>query len=165
MEVTWNKMLAWAIGGLILMDFIVEIKAVLSPVIECASLRITNMKPIAIFYHCLFYLGDPPEFLTNACNIVRGQMDALRETGLLEAASEMVVGINGGKESDEIANLLFPNNAHRILHGLQCRNECRTIVALEQWAKTHPDWYVLYFHAKGATHAPMMDTARLGAGA
>ena len=111
------------------------------------------MKPIAIVYHCLLYLGEPPQLLTNACDIVRSQMDALRDTGLLAAASEMVVGINGGIESDEVANLLLPNKAKRILHGLQCRNECRTIFALEQWAKTHPDWYVLYFHSKGATHA------------
>ena len=110
------------------------------------------MKPIAIFYHCLFYAGTPPELITNACNIVRDQMDALKTTGLLDAASEMVVGINGGKESDEVANLLLPNKAKRILHGLQCRNECRTILAMEQWVKEHPDWYVLYFHVKGATH-------------
>lgn len=113
------------------------------------------MKPIAIFYHCLFYMGEPPELLTNACDIVRGQMNALRETGLLDAASEMVVGINGGKESDEMANLLLPDKARRVLHGLQCRNECRTILALEQWVQEHRDWYVLYFHAKGATHDPL----------
>lgn len=111
------------------------------------------MKPIAIFYHCLFFMGTPPELMSNACSIVANQMDALRETGLLDAASEMVAGINGGKESDEVANLLLPAKARRILHGLQCRNECRTILALEQWSKTHPDWYVLYFHSKGATHA------------
>jgi len=110
------------------------------------------MKPIAIFYHCLFFLGDPPKLLTNALDIVRNQMDTLQNTGLLDAASEMIVGINGGKESDEAANLVLPKKAQRVLHGLQCRNECRTILTLEQWAKTHPDWYVLYFHAKGATH-------------
>lgn len=111
-----------------------------------------RMKKISIFFHCLFYLGEPPEMLLNACQIIRGQMDAMRGTGLLDAASELIVGINGGKESDEIANLILPAKAQRVLHGMQCRNECRTLVALEKWLPGHEDWYVLYLHAKGSTH-------------
>lgn len=118
------------------------------------SSLLSFMNKICIFYHCLFYLGDPPQLLTNACDIVGNQMNALQETGLLDAASEMVVGINGGNESEAVANILIPQKARKVLHGLQCRNECRTILEMEQWSKTHPDWYILYFHAKGSTHAP-----------
>lgn len=123
--------------------------------ITFANRRITPegiMSKIAVFYHCLFYLGDPPMLLMNACETVRAQMALLRETGLIHAAAEIVVGINGGKESNEIANILIPRKAKRVLHGLQCRNECRTILALERWLPGHSDWYVLYFHAKGSTN-------------
>lgn len=78
-------------------------------------------------------------------------MSALRQTGLLDAAQEMHVGINGGKESGDVANILIPHKANRVLHGLQCRNENRTVLMLEQWLPSHKDWYVLYFHSKGAT--------------
>lgn len=109
------------------------------------------MKPIAIFYHCLFFVEqDLP--LGNAVNIVRGQMEQAKESGLLDAAAEFHVGINGGDESREVASRVLPQSAQIVMHGLQCKNECRTIRLLEEWLPGHEDWYVLYFHAKGATH-------------
>lgn len=107
---------------------------------------------ILIVYHCLIELGDPPKVLDNAVNIIREQMDALKSSGLLDAASEFIVGINGGDTSREIASLLIPSKAKIVMHGLQCRNECRTILELEKWLPGHDDWYVLYFHSKGCTH-------------
>ena len=112
------------------------------------------MNPIAIFYHCLFALGDPPVFLPNAVNIITDQMDHLKQSGLEDAATEIIVGINGGEESRPIARLLLPSKAKLVMHGLQCRNECRTILTLEQWLPGHEDWYVLWFHSKGATKPP-----------
>jgi hypothetical protein len=79
-------------------------------------------------------------------------MDTLKKSGLLDYASKFVVGINGGQESDELANLLLPPKAERILHGLDSRSENLTILEIEKWVKDNPDWNVLYFHAKGATH-------------
>lgn len=110
------------------------------------------MKPIAVFYHCLFQLGD--ELLPGALDIIYDQMTQLKETGLQDAASEIIIGVNGGAESKVYADGILPAKARVVFHGLQCRNECRTIVELEKWLPTHPDWYVLYFHAKGATHDP-----------
>jgi len=107
---------------------------------------------IAIFYHCLFYLGTPPELLDHGCEIVHMQMTRMKRTGLIDAASEIIIGINGGEESAPIGNLFLPNKATKLYHGLKTRNECRTIVAMEDWVKTHPEWYVLYLHAKGSTH-------------
>lgn len=112
------------------------------------------MRPIAVFYHCLFFLGKPPEFKPRAFDIVHEQMDLLKRSGLLESASYFLVGINGGKESDEVANLVIPDKAKRVLHGLESRAENLTIVEMEKWAKHHSGWNVLYFHAKGCTHPP-----------
>jgi hypothetical protein len=111
-------------------------------------------KPIAIFYHCLFYFGDPPELQQRALDIVTEQMDAVTKSGLMEVAAELHVGINGSNESIDLARTVFPLESTRVFHGLDCRNECLTIVMMEEWLKTHPGWYVLYFHAKGCTHGP-----------
>lgn len=110
------------------------------------------MKNIAIFYHCLFFLGQETEPLEAAPTIVREQMLRLKDSGLLAATAEFHAGINGGEESAQLASLLLPRDAQIVLHGLQCRNECRTIRMLEEWLPGHEDWYVLYFHSKGATH-------------
>lgn len=117
------------------------------------------MKPIAIFYHALFFLDSPDNLIENAATIVHGQMELLKDTGLLNAASEFHVGLNGGQESLELARLLIPSKAKITLHGLQCHNECRTLRMLEQWLPSHADWYVFYFHAKGCTH-PAEDPLR-----
>lgn len=107
---------------------------------------------IAIFYHCLFALGDPPELLPNAYAIVSDQMDKLNRSGLIEAAEEIHIGINGGEESEDFATLTLPRKAKFHFHGLHSHAENLTLVELERWLPKHPDWYVLYFHAKGATH-------------
>jgi hypothetical protein len=111
------------------------------------------MKPIAIFYHCLFFIGNPPKLLPAATGIVEEQMNALRSSGLLDAASHFLVGVNGGNESLPLIEKIIPAKATRIMHGLKCRNECRTIQAMQQWLPGREDFYVLYFHSKGATHA------------
>lgn len=115
------------------------------------------MKPICIFYHALFKLGDPPQVLPAALNVIEAQMTALRSSGLSERASQIIVGINGGEESKALAAAILPDNANLVFHGLQCHNECRTIRILEDWLPGHEDWYVLYHHSKGATHEPGHD--------
>jgi len=111
------------------------------------------MKPIAVFYHCLFYGGSPIDYLPCAIYIVREQMDDLRHSGLLEAASFMCVGVNGGRESEGWAKRVLPAKAQVVFHGTDYHNELGTIRLIEQWLPDHPGWHVLYFHAKGATHA------------
>lgn len=111
------------------------------------------MKPIALFYHCLFLGGDPPQLFPAAPAIILRQMTELEKSGLLAAASHFCVGINGGDESRKIADKCLPGTAHKVFHGLQCKNENRTILELEKWLPFHDDWNVLYFHSKGATHS------------
>lgn len=113
------------------------------------------MMPIAVFYHCLFMYGDPPQLSPVAFLVVQEQMLNLETSGLLDAASEFVVGINGPiQESLDYARILIPKKAHIISHGPDSFSENQTIVELENWLVSHPDWYVLYFHAKGCTKVP-----------
>lgn len=118
-----------------------------------------QMKPIAIFYHCLFFLGQPPKFLEASFPIVKEQMRQLRDSGLMDQAQVMVVGVNGSDESHTFAKELFPQKSHVFFNGLECRTENMTIRAMEQWVADKPGWNVLYFHSKGATH-PLGDPLR-----
>lgn len=112
---------------------------------------------IAVFYHCVFEIEG--KLLPSALEIVADQMASCKLSGLLNAADEFHVGMNAGDEG-AIFSALFPDNAQIVYHGLQCRNECRTIRLIEEWLPGHKDWYVLYFHAKGCTH-PAGDPMRL----
>lgn len=112
------------------------------------------MKPIAIFYHCLFYAGEPPTCRELACAITYGQMQEVEKSGLLDSASHIVVGVNGGEESKDLARLFIPEKANVVFHGLESKAENLTMVEIEKWAPSHPGWNVLYFHAKGCTHDP-----------
>jgi hypothetical protein len=118
---------------------------------------ITVNRPIAIFYHSLFVLGDPPQVLQSAMHVVHDQMAQLKQSGLEDAASEIYVGVNGGKESEDFASAWLPQKAKITYHGLQSRSENLTLVMMENWVKTHPNWAVLYFHAKGSSHAEGSD--------
>jgi hypothetical protein len=115
---------------------------------------------IAVFYHCLFFHGDPPELKINAYNIVSDQMQHLRSSGLLDECDEMIVGCNGGEESKEVARLIIPSKAKIVYHGLKSKSENLTIVELERWAPLHLDWNILYFHAKGCTHPADSDYSK-----
>jgi len=112
------------------------------------------MRPIAIFYHCLFVLDDPTKVSQRACSIVHEQMQALIKSGLYASASHFLAGINGGPESVIYSRLFLPHEATCVYHGLTSHAENLTIAELEKWLPDHPDWNVLYFHAKGCTHDP-----------
>lgn len=109
---------------------------------------------IAIFYHGLFFLGEPPSFLPAAASIVASQMSLIRVSGLLQAATEIHVGINGGEESKPFVSRLIWPKASVTYHGLQSHSENLTLAMLQEWVKTHPGWNVLYLHSKGATAQP-----------
>lgn len=109
-------------------------------------------QPIAVFYHCLFCLGEPPEERPVAFGIVHEFVACLRESGLLDACSEFIVGVNGGSESEDYAKISFPPKAKIVYHGLQSRAENLTICNLYEWSKLNPGRLILYCHAKGCTH-------------
>lgn len=113
------------------------------------------MKPICVAYHCLFQFPDKP--LPQAEGIVGEQMEQLRVSGLLNACSEFIVGINGGPESHAIAARIIPQRAKITWHGLESRAENLTLCLMHDWAKAHPGWYCLYHQAKSVTHDPESD--------
>ena len=119
-----------------------------------SSLLSLRMKPIAIFFHGLFFMGEPPVHLPNAGCIIANQIVQMIDSGLWDAAEQIHFGINGGVESQTVAKVIIPAKAGIVYHGLASKAENPTIIMIEAWAKTHPGWNVLYIHAKGATHAP-----------
>jgi hypothetical protein len=109
--------------------------------------------PIVVFFHCCFFIGD--RALPAAPRIVHDQMTTLKNSGLLDACDEFRVGVNGGKESEQFVQAFIPSKAIVTYHGLQCRNELRTLLMVEDWCRNFkPEAYILSFHSKGATHAP-----------
>lgn len=111
------------------------------------------MKPIAIFYHSVFcFPNNPGVELPSASSIIAEQMAQLHESGLIAAAKELHVGINGGPESEPFVAQKIPEFAKKTYHGIDSGGEPPTIMLLEEWVKTHPGWNVLYLHCKGASH-------------
>lgn len=114
--------------------------------------------PIIIFHHACFLLGDPPTLSDSALQIGIEQMGALKNSGLLEAASEFHVGLNGGTESEFLASAVFPEKAKVKYHGLDSRAENLTLVMIEDRMKSiEGEAYVLYEHQKGSSHAQGSD--------
>lgn len=103
--------------------------------------------PIAIFFHCVFSIGG--KHLPAAESIVNSQMKALQDSGLLDAASNFFIGVNGEYGTSPVT---FPEKANVIYNGSRCKTELRTLRVLEKWLPGHEDWAVLFFHSKGATH-------------
>lgn len=108
---------------------------------------------IIVFYHMLLRMGDPPKVLPQACAIVTEQFAQMKESGLLESASEVIVGLNDSEDGLPHAKIYIPAIAKIVLHGLDSHSECLTIVEIEKWLKNNPDpAYIFYAQSKGATH-------------
>jgi len=105
--------------------------------------------PIIVVYHCVFQIGD--RVLDAAEPIIREQMLQLKVSGLEDAASEIYIGVNGGKESERFSSM-FPKKSQITYHGLKCRTENRTLLMMEALCRSRKEAYVLYFHSKGISH-------------
>jgi len=115
------------------------------------------MKKIIVFYHCAFWFpteihGAPPGLRPTAVEIITNQMAHLAGYGLYEAASEIIVGVNGGEECRQVASQILPQKATVKFHGLESKSETPTVVLLERRVRQEPDAYFFYFHSKGVTH-------------
>ena len=107
---------------------------------------------IAIFYHCILSGGSVPIDTGSACHIMQEQMSALTRSGLIDAADEFYIGINGSEDDAKIARMFAPYKAKIVVHGTQTTTEIPTLNILRAWLPAHSDWYVLYHHIKGVTH-------------
>lgn len=111
------------------------------------------MKPIAVFFHCCFYQNaTTPWPLAKA--IALEQWIAVTQSGLVDAADKIFVGVNGGNESEAAVKACIPDKAHVVYHGLDSKNENSTIDLLHRWAKENPGYAILYFHQKGLSKPP-----------
>lgn len=111
------------------------------------------MNPLAVFYHvCLAYDGDPPVPMDHASAVMLEQMNLLRDSGLEDSASEIRVYSNGGCGNGLVAAQLAPKKAQVINNGWDAIGLNRTVNKLREWLPAHPDWFVCFFHNKGATH-------------
>jgi len=110
--------------------------------------------PILIYHHGVFAIEG--RYLPSAESIAREQMQAFISSGLLDAASEFHVCINGSPdESASIVSAIFPPKAQVVYHGTECRSENLTIMKLFDRAhQIEGEAYILYEHQKGSSHAP-----------
>ncbi len=108
------------------------------------------MKKIAIWYHCKISGEYIPDKET-AINIVDSQFEALRESGLADAAEEIHVCLNGGEEDASEIRRLMPAKAVLHVHPPGSISELPTIALLRKWLPGHEDWAVFYHHSKGVT--------------
>lgn len=123
------------------------------------------MKPIAIFYHTVFFQSDGTKRRTDMPYARSGwwqqkYMKDLQDSGLLDAAQVFIAGINGGEESAVYAKCYLPRATH-LLHGSDCRSSNLTSEAMRQFAVEHPGWNIFHFHSKGIAHdIPQYDSYR-----
>lgn len=117
------------------------------------------MKPIAIFHHSVFVGRHRPIDIRFSCWLMDQQMSALRMSGLTEAAREIHVCVNGDDSDVDVAKMFSPEKSIYHENGRWASSEIPTMNRMGDWAKQHPDWYVLYFHLKGASHPEQPNTA------
>ena len=109
---------------------------------------------LAIFHHCLLSGLEGHVHTDHAIGIMAEQMAALKDSGLLDAASEFHVGVNGDEGDALVAAQLAGDKARVICHGSQAKTELSTQRHLQAWLPGHEGWRVLYHHSKGASYHP-----------
>lgn len=85
---------------------------------------------------------------------VERYINDLRKSGLMDACTYFIAGINGGEESRPYGDTCLPmiQKATHLYHGGDWRSSNATSEAMRVFAVEHPGWNVLHFHAKGIAH-------------
>lgn len=106
---------------------------------------------LCVFYHAkISGEGIPdPDF---AFLVLVEQMQALRASGLAEAANEIYVGVNGDESDAMAVASLAPGKSQFQVHGHAARTEIPTMEMIRRWLPGRQGWAVLYHHTKGVTH-------------
>ena len=106
---------------------------------------------INIYYHCLLRSEhreiDPDYALT----LIAHQMNALKESGLCDAASNLVIGVNGDSADALAVAMLAPDKAVVVAHGSRATTEIPTMNLLREYALAHPEAFLMYHHSKGVS--------------
>lgn len=108
------------------------------------------MKPIAIFFHTVFFKADGGAFQRSGPMNAKYMKD-LEDSGLMDAASHFTAGINGGKESEVYAKCYLPRAQH-LFHGIDVISANFTFQAMRDFCVAHPGWNVVFFHGKSIAH-------------
>ncbi len=119
------------------------------------------MKPIALFYHTYLGGGTIPVNTDNVIRIISEQLGALKVSGLSDAASRFVIGVNGSPEDYmAVASIVPPNS--EVVHNLLGVAELPTMKIMQDHARANPDHLCCYLHTKGAIHNgdPVFETWR-----
>lgn len=108
------------------------------------------MRPIAIFYHIYLGGGTIPCDPENVTQIVTEQLSALYVSGLAASAQYIEIGVSGSEEDAFMVQSMAPD--WKVTHNKTGVGELPTMKLMQDFCKSHPDWYVLYFHTKGAIY-------------
>jgi hypothetical protein len=116
------------------------------------------MKKIAVFYHCrLSGNNHCPEYRPGLVmdeawtkHLYVGQMGLFVASGLYSAADFSLIGVNG--DPNGVARNHKPTNSQLCDYGLESKGLLPTFKKIEHWVKSNPDWYVCFWHSKGAIH-------------
>lgn len=109
------------------------------------------MKPIAIFYHTVFFKADGSPFQWSV-KFNEKYMKDLADSGLLDVQRRFVASINGGSESEVYAKVYLPQAKH-VFYGLDNPGANLIMDEMRLFCVGHPGWNVLYFHSKGLAHS------------
>lgn len=117
---------------------------------------------ILLLYHVRLSGGDPPVSLEKTLPILREQMDELAASDLYHNSNQFVVGFNGTPLESIALKTFLPDGCQIIVHGPQANSELPTLHWLREWLVHHEDWYVCYWHLKGARHGdhPLLNAWR-----
>jgi len=108
------------------------------------------VKPIAIFYHTVFFQKDGSPFPWSV-RFNDKYMKDLRDSGLMAEQKHFVASINGGQESEVYAKLHLPEAQHWF-NGIDCQGNSLLIQEMRDFCAGHPGWNVFLFHSKGLAH-------------
>jgi hypothetical protein len=131
--------------------------------------------PLAIFHHSRLsggrqyvdYANRTPNIINPkfARSVFLDQMKALVDCGLYENANEIILGVNAAIEDADGAfvEANHPPGSKRKYWGADAESLLPTMRFMQEWAKAHPNWYVLFFHTKSVNHAgdPLFSNWRL----
>ena len=116
---------------------------------------------ISLWYHTILSNGHSPKdprFSQKPIDpdwsvpLMLEQMETVKNCGLMDAADDFVVCVNGGLQNQIMARSCSPPKARFIHNGEHAKSLLATTRAMRQWTIEHPDWLVCFFHIKSVTH-------------
>ena len=118
---------------------------------------------ICVFFHArlsggrnyLNYSDTQSVAITNqnfSRNLFQTQMNLLYMSGLYENSNQIVLCVNGTEGDAHFVRDRAPEGCEVVWHGEKSESLIPTFLMIEEWVKTHPDWFVCFWHMKGVIH-------------